>query len=129
MKKLTIVVIVAIVLLTSCGTAVTGIYPYPVLNIETESITIPPQIVDGETHALNLQWSGGADTFTVTWIFDGGTLQTALETSGTELESTANITFNLDGTDPGTFSGMVQVIDERGNSLDQAFTYTVQAQS
>ncbi len=121
--------ILAAMLVSSCGTAITGEFPFPVLNIEGVSIDAPQQIVDGETHTLNFEWTGGADTFTVTWAFGGATLQTVMETSGPERESSVDVIFQLDGEEPGTFSGLVQVIDERDNQLDYSFSYEVQAQN
>lgn len=117
-------------LASACSTGPTGIYPYPVRVMVVEVLNLPQgPVTAGETHTFSLVWTGGADTFNVTWMLGGGTTQPVMLTFGPQRESSVELTFTLEDDDPGTFSGMVQVRDDRGNSLEQAFSYTVQPQT
>ncbi len=129
MGRFLTLLVVAAILMTSCKTGVTGIYPYPVRIMKIVNVSTPQQVTAGDTHTLSLEWSGGADTFTVTWTFGGATNQPVRLTTGSERSSSVDITFNLDDVEPGTFNGSVQVVDDRGNQLNEPFSYTVQAQT
>lgn len=130
MGRFVILICAAAVFAASCASGSPGIYPYPVRVMEVEALSVPQvPVTAGETHTLSLVWSGGADTFSVTWMFGGGTTQPVMLTHGSQRESSVELTFTLEEDDPGAFSGMVQVRDDRGNSLEQAFSYTVQPQT
>lgn len=130
MGRFAILICLSAMLATSCGSGFTGIYPYPVRVMEVETLSVPQAAVtDGQTHSVSLAWSGGADTFNVTWMFGGGTTQPVLFTSGSQRESSVELSFSLENDDPGTFSGLVQVVDDRGNQLERAFSYAVLPQS
>jgi len=112
--------------LAACGSGATGIYPFPVFLPRTIELAVPEGTqVSGQPGVFSLSWSHGQEPFSVVWVFNGGTTEMTQSTAGVERLSEASVTFDNPDAEEQTFSGSVNVTDERGNVLREDFSFSV----